>query len=149
MWRCEVQYKLTDVSEKYIAAILKADKQEVGVKQMAEVHWCFGETYFLLAGYLLGLLLYNTLKDGSKTSLNCYHLYISGHYPSSCFYLKSRLVCISKHRVSEFYLHLQVKPTHLGPINRTSTYLRIPAPAPRWGVQAKHSTNHLRELRKH
>jgi hypothetical protein len=29
---------LTDVSEKYIAAILKADKQEVGVKQMAEVH---------------------------------------------------------------------------------------------------------------
>jgi hypothetical protein len=51
--------------------------------------------------------------------------YVSGHYPSSCLYLKTvpfifqnttfrRLDC----------LHLQVKPTQLGQINRTSPYLR-------------------------
>jgi hypothetical protein len=46
-----------------------------------------------------------------------------------------------------FCLRLQVKLTQLGPINRASPYLRTPVPAPRYGIQAKHSTNHLRELR--
>jgi hypothetical protein len=40
--------------------------------------------------------------------------YFSEHYPSSCFH--------SKHKVSDtgFCLHLQVKPTQLGPTNRDS-----------------------------
>jgi hypothetical protein len=51
-----------------------------------------------------------------------YEYYVSGHYPSSCFYLKRRTVYISKPNISEtgFCFRLQVKPTHLGPnINRT------------------------------
>jgi hypothetical protein len=52
--------------------------------------------------------------------------YISGHYPSSCFYLKHRPVYISKHNVSEagFCLGLQIKPTQVGPIDRASPCLR-------------------------
>jgi hypothetical protein len=78
-----------------------------------------------------------------------YKYYVSGHYPSSCFYLKHRPVYISKHNVSETALCFrhQVKPTQLAPIDRASPYLRTPVPAPRWGIQTKHSTNHLRELR--
>jgi hypothetical protein len=55
-----------------------------------------------------------------------YQYYVSGHYPSSCLYLKTVLFIFSKHNVSEtgFYLRLQVKPTQLGPINRASPYLR-------------------------
>jgi hypothetical protein len=42
-----------------------------------------------------------------------YKYYISGHYPSSCFYPKHRLIYILKHNVSEvgFCLRLQVKST--------------------------------------
>jgi hypothetical protein len=60
-----------------------------------------------------------------------------------------RPVYISKHNVSEtgVCLRLQAKPTQLGPIDRASPCLRTPVPAPRWSIQAKHSTNHLRELR--
>jgi hypothetical protein len=56
---------------------------------------------------------------------------------------------IFQHNVSEtgFCLLLQVKPAQLGPIDRASPYLRTPVLAPGWGIQAKHSTNHLRELR--
>jgi hypothetical protein len=65
--------------------------------------------------------------------------------------LKHRHVYITKHNVSEtgFCLRLEVKPTQLGPTDRASPSLRTSVPAPRWGIQAKHSTNHLRELRKH
>jgi hypothetical protein len=71
----------------------------------------------------------------------CHKYYVSGHYLSFCFYLKSN--------VSEtgFCLHLQVKPTQLDTIDRASPYLRTTVPAPRWAIKAKHSTNHLRELR--
>jgi hypothetical protein len=67
------------------------------------------------------------------------------------FIYKDRPVYFSKHNVSEtgFCLRFQVKPTQLGPIDRTRPYLRTHVPAPRWGIQAKHSTNHMRELRKH
>jgi hypothetical protein len=67
------------------------------------------------------------------------------------FYLKTpSCLYITKHNISEtgFYLRLQVEPAQLGPIDRASPYLRTSVPAPRWGTQAKHSTNHLRELRK-
>jgi hypothetical protein len=59
------------------------------------------------------------------------------------FYLKK------KHNVSEtwFCLRLREKPTQLGPIDRASPYLRTPVLTPRYVIQAKHSTNHLRELR--
>jgi hypothetical protein len=62
---------------------------------------------------------------------------------------KNRLVYFSKH-VSEtgLCLRLHVKPTQFGPIDRASPYLRTPVTAPRWGIQTKQSTNHLRELRK-
>jgi hypothetical protein len=62
---------------------------------------------------------------------------------------KNTVLFISEHKVSEtgFCLRLQVKPTQLGQIDRASPYLRTPVPAPRWGILAKHSTNHLRELR--
>jgi hypothetical protein len=48
-----------------------------------------------------------------------FFFYVSGHYPTSCFY-------ISKHNVSEtvFCLRLQVEPTQLSPIDRASPYLR-------------------------
>jgi hypothetical protein len=44
-----------------------------------------------------------------------------------------------RNTVSEtgFSLHLQVKPTQLGAIDRASPYLRTPVPAPRRGIQAK------------
>jgi hypothetical protein len=60
-----------------------------------------------------------------------------------------RPVYIFKHNVSEtdFCLRLQVKPVQLGPIARASPYLRTPVPEPRWGIQAKHSIKHVRELR--
>jgi hypothetical protein len=47
-----------------------------------------------------------------------YKCYVSGHYPSTCFYLK--------HNVLEtgFCLRLQVKPTQLSPINRASPCLQ-------------------------
>jgi hypothetical protein len=48
-----------------------------------------------------------------------------------------------------FCLRLQIKSTQLGPVDRASLYLRTSIPAPRWGIQAKHSTNYMRELRKH
>jgi hypothetical protein len=43
-----------------------------------------------------------------------YNYYVSGHYPSSCLYLKHRPLYFSKY-VSEtgFFLRLQVKPTQL------------------------------------
>jgi hypothetical protein len=68
---------------------------------------------------------------------------------SSCFYLKHSPVYISKHNVSEtrFCLRFQVKPTQLCPNDGASPYLRTPVPAPRQGIQAKLSINHLRELR--
>jgi hypothetical protein len=49
-----------------------------------------------------------------------YKYYVSGYYPSSCFYLKHRPVYTLKHNVSEtgFCVLLQVKPTQLGPIDR-------------------------------
>jgi hypothetical protein len=55
-----------------------------------------------------------------------YKYYVFGHYPSSCISLKCRPVSLSKPNVSEtgFCLHLQVKPTQLGPIDRASPYLR-------------------------
>jgi hypothetical protein len=58
---------------------------------------------------------------------------------------------ILKHNVSEtaFCLRLQAKPTRSGQIDRASPHLRTPVPAPRWCIQAKHSSNHLRELRKY
>jgi hypothetical protein len=74
--------------------------------------------------------------------------YVSGHFSSSCLIWKHHPVYFSKHNVSEtgFCLRLQVKPTQLGTIDRASPYLRTPVPAPRWGIWARHSTNHLREL---
>jgi hypothetical protein len=65
--------------------------------------------------------------------------------------IKNRPVYFSKHNVSEtgFCLRLQVKPTQLNAIDRASPYLRTLVAAPRWGIEAKHSTNHLRELRKY
>jgi hypothetical protein len=61
--------------------------------------------------------------------------YVFGHYPSSCLYLKTA-VYFSNHNVSEtgFRLHLQVKPTQLGPIDRASPYLWTPVPASRWST---------------
>jgi hypothetical protein len=49
----------------------------------------------------------------------------SEHYPSFCFFI------FKKHNVSqtEFCLRLQVEPTWLGPIDRVSPYLRLPAPS--------------------
>jgi hypothetical protein len=53
-----------------------------------------------------------------------YRYYVSGHYPSSCFYLKHRPVYISKQCFdTRFYLRLQVKPTLLGPIDTASPCL--------------------------
>jgi hypothetical protein len=51
---------------------------------------------------------------------------VSGHYPSSCFYLKHRPVYISIYNVSEtrFSLRLQVKPTEFSAIDKASPYLR-------------------------
>jgi hypothetical protein len=55
-----------------------------------------------------------------KTELFVLYKYVSGYYPSSCFYLK--------HNVSEAgFCLFQVKPTQLGPINRAIPYLGLPA----------------------
>jgi hypothetical protein len=81
-----------------------------------------------------------------------YKYYVVGHYPSSCIYKKKcRPVYVTKHNVSEtvFCLRLQVKRTELSPIDRARPYLRTPVSAPRWDIQAKYSTNNLRELTKH
>jgi hypothetical protein len=69
-----------------------------------------------------------------------------------CFWTLSIVLFVfQNNNVSEtgFCLRLQVKPTQSCPINRASPYLQTHVPAPRWGIQAKHSTNHFRELRKH
>jgi hypothetical protein len=59
------------------------------------------------------------------TKSHWYKYYVFGHYPLSRLCLKCRPVYISKHNVSEtgFCLHLQVKPTQLGPIDRASLHL--------------------------
>jgi hypothetical protein len=68
---------------------------------------------------------YLSWKGTSKHKDFWYKNYVSGHYPSSCIYLKTAPVYITKHSVSEtwFSLRLQVKPTQLGPIDRASPYL--------------------------
>jgi hypothetical protein len=63
----------------------------------------------------------NIVKNSGRSlfkSTTALKYYVSGHYPSSYFYLKHRHVYISKHIVSEaeFNLRLQVKPSQLGPI---------------------------------
>jgi hypothetical protein len=64
---------------------------------------------------------------------------------------KNHPVYFSRHNVLEtgFCLCLQVKPTQLGPIDRASPHLWTSVPASRWGIQTKHHTKLLRELRKH
>jgi hypothetical protein len=75
-----------------------------------------------------GNILWNNVTDSVDTELKYefdevykhpykYNYCVSGHYPSSCFYLK--------HNFSEtqFCLFLQVEPTQLGPIDRASTCL--------------------------
>jgi hypothetical protein len=66
-----------------------------------------------------------------------------------CFWTLSTVLFIFKNNVSEtgLCLRLQVKHIRLGPIDRASPYLRTLVPAPRRGIQAKHSTNSLRERR--
>jgi hypothetical protein len=98
---------------------------------------------------------------GSKMSKHISHVRIRPQSPVQilCFWSlsivlslsKSRSFHFSKHNVSDtgFCLRLQVKPTQLGLIDRASPYLRTPVPAPRWGIQAKRSINHLREVRKY
>jgi hypothetical protein len=55
-----------------------------------------------------------------RKKVHYYKHYVSRHYPSSCLYLKHCPAYFSKHNVLEtqFCLHLQVKPTQLGPIDR-------------------------------
>jgi hypothetical protein len=63
------------------------------------------------------------VKNESELQMETfYKYYVSGHYPSSCFYLKHRHGYIWKHNVSEtgFCLRLQVKPTQLGPTDTAS-----------------------------
>jgi hypothetical protein len=59
-----------------------------------------------------------------------YKYYVSGHYSSSCFYLKHRPVYISKHNVSEtgFCLRLQggTSSTNLAQLSRF--YLKMETP---------------------
>jgi hypothetical protein len=64
---------------------------------------------------------YNHQYNSESITLNfMYKYYVSGHYPSSRFYLKHHPVYILKHNVSEtgFCLRLHVKPTQLGSIDR-------------------------------
>jgi hypothetical protein len=51
-----------------------------------------------------------------------YNYFVSEHYTPACVYLK--------HGVLEtgFCIRLQVGPIQLSPVDRTSPYLRIPAP---------------------
>jgi hypothetical protein len=74
-----------------------------------------------------------------------------GIIPRPAFIEKHRSVYFSKRNVSEirFCPRLQVKHSQLDSAGRASPYLRISMPALRWGIQANHSINHLRELRKH
>jgi hypothetical protein len=64
---------------------------------------------------------------------------------------KNTVLFIFQNNFSEtgLCLRLQVKSSQLGPNDRARPYLRIPIPTPRSGMQAKHSINHLWELRKH
>jgi hypothetical protein len=74
----------------------------------------------------------------SQATPNNYQINIKWYYWYGCHISEAR-----------FHLHLQVKPTQLGPIDRASPYLQIPVSASRCGIQAKHSINHLWKLRKH
>jgi hypothetical protein len=58
----------------------------------------------------------SVLKSEAEHMLK-YKYYVFGHYPWSCLYLKHCAVYFSKHNISEtgVCLHLQVKPTQLGP----------------------------------
>jgi hypothetical protein len=75
------------------------------------------------------LCIVNTNRTGKK-------YYVFGHYLSSCLYLKTVLFIFQNTMYSEteFCLRLQVKPTQLGPIDRSIPYLRTPVPARRWGT---------------
>jgi hypothetical protein len=93
------------------------------------------------------------LNDRSHSSL--YHpaiwdkYYVSGHFPSSCLYLKTPSCLFFKIRFGDWILSPSLlRPTQLGPIDIASPYLRTPVPAPTRDIQAKHSINHLQELRK-
>jgi hypothetical protein len=69
-----------------------------------------------------------------------------------CFWVFSIVLSLSKNtkfRRLDSVSGLQVERTQLGPIDRASPYLRTRVPAPRWGIKANHSTNHLWDLRKH
>jgi hypothetical protein len=54
-----------------------------------------------------------------------YKYYVSGHYPSSCLYLKtpSYVYFKTQRYGTGFCLTFQVKPTQLAPISRASFYL--------------------------
>jgi hypothetical protein len=75
---------------------------------------------------LFHLTVYISTKISMTKTLLQYKYYVSGHYPSTCFYLKYLPVYISTHDVSKtgFCLRLQLEPSHLGPIDRASPYLR-------------------------
>jgi hypothetical protein len=83
-----------------------------------------------------GKLIYvsesEVIKQKKKVQILCF-----GHYPCPVFIYKHHPVYFSKQNVSDngFCLRLQVKPTQLGPIDKTSPYLRTPVPAPRWGIK--------------
>jgi hypothetical protein len=64
--------------------------------------------------------MYNSLKTLIESSV-WYKYYVSGHYPSSCFYLNQSFG-------TGFCLHLKVKRIELGPVDRASPYLRTLAP---------------------
>jgi hypothetical protein len=55
------------------------------------------------------------------------------HYNAMSLDIVHRPVYISEHSASEtgLYLLFQVKPTHLGPIDRADPYVRAPVTAPR------------------
>jgi hypothetical protein len=60
------------------------------------------------------MLILKVCDDGTLVQI-----LLSGHYPSSCLYMKTP-VYFSKHKVLEtgFCLRLQVNPNQLGPIDR-------------------------------
>jgi hypothetical protein len=69
-----------------------------------------------------------------------------------CFWVLSTVLFIFQNTTfwrleTGFCFRLLVKPTQFGPVDKATSYFRTPVPAPRWGTQAKHNTNHLRELR--
>jgi hypothetical protein len=94
-----------------------------------KVHWInLSRDRGSVAGsYEHGIKALGFLKDREFINYLSYYYkyYVSGHYSSSCFYVKHRSVYIPKHMVSEtgLCLRLQVKPTYLGPIDRASSYL--------------------------